>query len=287
MVRRLDVSRPLELGEHLHPDRRDAGGDRDALLDDQVGERLAGQVGAGHHEVGSARHGGVGEPPRVGVEHRHDGQDAIRLPRRQRVGQEHAHRVQERAAVAVHDALGVPGGAARVAHARSRVLVDPLELGRLGSSEQRLVVEGVVARQVEVRRIGSGPVVHHHEVLDPLERRQQRGQQAEQRTVDEDDLVVGVVDDVRQLLREQTDVQGVQHPAGARSGEVELEVPGGVPGERRNARRRRRSRGCRARHRGDGSAPPSRRRSCGYVCRPRRSRSPCGRKAVPPDRTGG
>ena len=66
----------------------------------------------------------------------------------------------------------------------------------------------------------------------PLERRQQRRQQAEQRAVDEDHLVVGVVDDVRQLLGEQPDVQRVQHTPGARRGEVQLEVAGGVPGER-------------------------------------------------------
>ena len=75
-------------------------------------------------------------------------------------------------------------------------------------------------------------VVHQHEVAHPLERRQQRGQQGEQRAVDEDHLVVGVVDDVRELLGEEPDVQRVQHPPGARGGEVQLEVAGRVPGER-------------------------------------------------------
>ena len=63
---------------------------------------------------------------------------------------------------------------------------------------------------------------------------QQRRQQRQQRAVDEDDLVVGVVDDVRQLLGKEADVQRVQHPPGARRGEVQLEVAGGVPGERRH-----------------------------------------------------
>ena len=71
-------------------------------------------------------------------------------------------------------------------------------------------------------------------MAQPLERRQQRRQEREQRAVDEDHLVVGVVDDVRELLGEQADVQRVQHPAGARRGEVQLEVAGGVPGERRH-----------------------------------------------------
>ena len=70
---------------------------------------------------------------------------------------------------------------------------------------------------------------------DPLERRQQRREQAEQRAVDEDHLVVGVVDDVGELLGEQPDVQRVQHAPGARRGEVQLEVAGRVPRERRHA----------------------------------------------------
>ena len=69
---------------------------------------------------------------------------------------------------------------------------------------------------------------------EPLERRQQRGQQGEQRAVDEDHLVVGVVDDVGELLGEQPDVERVQDTPGARRGEVQLEVAGGVPRERRH-----------------------------------------------------
>src|SRR3546814_515079 len=60
----------------------------------------------------------------------------------------------------------------------------------------------------------------------------ERHQQAEQRPVDEDHLVLGVVGDVGELLREQADVEGVQHPPGAGGGEVELEVAGRVPRER-------------------------------------------------------
>ena len=74
-------------------------------------------------------------------------------------------------------------------------------------------------------------VVHHDDVADGLELVDERPEQADQRPVDEDHLVLGVVDDVDELLGEQPDVQRVQHPAGARDGEVELEVAGRVPGE--------------------------------------------------------
>ena len=57
------------------------------------------------------------------------------------------------------------------------------------------------------------------------------GQEPSQRLVDEDDLVLGVVDDVDELLRGQPEVEGMQHPAGAGRGEVEFQVAGGVPRE--------------------------------------------------------
>jgi hypothetical protein len=80
--------------------------------------------------------------------------------------------------------------------------------------------------------LGRGAVVHHDHVPDRVERAGQLPERAEQRAVDEHHVVLGVVDDERQLLREQPDVQRVQDPAGARGGPVEREVVGGVPGER-------------------------------------------------------
>ena len=48
---------------------------------------------------------------------------------------------------------------------------------------------------------------------DGLHLRQVRGEQADQRVVDDDDLVLGVVGDVDELLGEQPDVERVQHRA--------------------------------------------------------------------------
>ncbi len=105
-----------------------------------------------------------------------------------------------------------------------------MEVDRRRGGEQLLVIEdaGIVG-DVAL------PVVHHHEVLDRLERRHQWPEQSEERAVDEDDLVLGVVDDVGELLGEQADVQRVQDPSGAGCGEVQLEVARGVPTERRDA----------------------------------------------------
>ena len=78
-------------------------------------------------------------------------------------------------------------------------------------------------------------VVHHDDVLDGLEAVDQRPEELQQRAIDEDDLVLGMVGDVDDVVREQPDIQGVQDAPAARCREVELEVARGVPGERPDA----------------------------------------------------
>ena len=203
---------------------------RDPLRLDELGKALGRQVRARHDQVGPAGHGRMGEPPGVGVEHRHDGQHPVLLDRPEAPRREHAVRVQERRPVAVHDALGVAGRAARVAHGRRLVLVRDVEVDGLGAGDQLLVVVDLLAGGW----VGdlAGAVVHDHEMANRLEGVEQRPHQLGQRAVDEDHLVLRVVGHVRQLVREQTDVEGVEHPVGARCREVELEVPGCVPAER-------------------------------------------------------
>ena len=138
-----------------------------------------------------------GRDPRVGVEHRHDGRDAIRLPRPEGVGQEHAHRVQERAAVAVHDTLGVARWCRSCSTCSPPCSRRPARTHRLGCLSSVSWSRGS-CRQVEGRR--SGPAPRPHPRCFTRQTSAATGQQAEQRMVDEDDLVVGVVDDVRELL---------------------------------------------------------------------------------------
>nr|WP_255280189.1 hypothetical protein [Actinomadura madurae] len=56
----------------------------------------------------------------------------------------------------------------------------------------------------------------------------------QQRTIDEDHIVGGVLDDVADLLAEQPVIDGVQDPAGARHGQIQLDMPLAVPPERSN-----------------------------------------------------
>ena len=82
--------------------------------------------------------------------------------------------------------------------------------------------------------VGAGRpgVVHHDHVADGLERLQEREQQRSERSVAEDDLVLRVVRDVRNLLGEKADIERVQHAAGAGRREAELEMTRRVPPER-------------------------------------------------------
>ena len=149
------------------------------------------------------------------------------------VGDQRAHRVQDRRAVRVDDALRVAGGAARVTHRGGLVLVlDHRELRPARRPPAAPRSRARAGRRGSPRRHA---VVHHDHVLDRLEAVDQRPEDLQQRAVDEDDLVLGVVGDVDDVVREQADVERVQDAAAARRGEVELEVAGGVPGERADA----------------------------------------------------
>src|SRR3712207_8325135 len=119
------------------------------------------------------------DAPGVGVEHRHDRHRDVLDAQAEGVGCHHAHGVQERRAVRVDDALGVAGGAARVAHVGGRVLVRDAELDRLGVGEERLVVEDPRV----VGDLAATAVVHDHDVPDGLHRVDERPQQGEHRAV--------------------------------------------------------------------------------------------------------
>ena len=146
-----------------------------------------------------------------------------------RVGHRRGQAVEDVRPVRVEDALRVAGRPARVAEAGGLALVQlgPVEARLLGG--QQLLVAQHVRQRARIA------VAVHDEVLDVLELVRQRREQRDQRVVDDDHLVARVVDDVDELLREQPDVQRVQHGAHVRHREVHLEVLLRVPHERRDA----------------------------------------------------
>src|SRR3546814_7568388 len=102
----------------------------------------------------------------VGVEHGHHGQDAIGFGDAQPTSRHGPEGVQEGRAVRVHHALGVPGGAGRVAHARRTSFVPDVERHGVGGGQQVLVVvdAGAVGAVVAGDLVGR-TVVHDHQVL--------------------------------------------------------------------------------------------------------------------------
>ena len=99
--------------------------------------------------------------------------------------------------MAVDHALGVAGGAARVTHGRGRALVEvgPVEAGLLGGEQLLVGRASPPAPTVS-------PSPHHDDVSTVVSSSRDRGQQRDQRGVDDDHPVLGVVDHVGQLVGE-------------------------------------------------------------------------------------
>ena len=171
----------------------------------------------------------MGQTPGVGVEHGNHRKDHIPLVDSQGVRHHHPEGVQHHRPVGVDDPLGVPGGSRRVHHRAGPVLLEGGPVDRRGGTQQVLVVVDLLRDGVAVRCRGA--IVHEHHVADRLEGLHEWPDEAGHRVVEEDHLVLAVIHDVGELLGEQPQIEGVGHPAGARRGEVELQMAGRVPGE--------------------------------------------------------
>ena len=129
--------------------------------------------------------------------------------------------------MAVEHALGLAGRSRCVAKPGGRLFIELGELGALGLVREQLFV---VVRGLGMAG-GSGP----RSSITTYPRRGQLalhlGDGARDRLVQEDEPVVGVIDDVDDLVARQADVDRVQDRPDRRHGEVELEVPMVVPGK--------------------------------------------------------
>jgi hypothetical protein len=140
---------------------------------------------------------------------------------------------QHAGAVGVHHALGIAGGARRVADRRRAALVELWPDVLLGAVRQQiLVAEERAERRARRHR---GPPGHQH--VAP-HRRESRGELFGERQggrVDEQPGVLGMIDDVGDLVGVQARVDRVQDGAGAGDAVEQLEVPVRVPGQRADA----------------------------------------------------
>ena len=132
----------------------------------------------------------------------------------------------------VHNALGVAGCAAGVTHRGCSAFgnVGPrIRPGRLGL--QQLLVLDELARDLDAGRWRTD----HDDMANAGNEGEDGEQCGEQKSLADDDLVVGVVDDPGKLLCVQTKVQRVQHRSHRRNGEVRLFMCLDVEHQRRDS----------------------------------------------------
>ena len=132
----------------------------------------------------------------------------------------------------VDDALRVAGGAGGVAQAGGRVLVE----GRPAEILVRLGEPFLVGRRIaQARRRHVGGVGQDDEPLDGGKARRQLLDERHEGQVEEQQPVLGVVHDVDDLVLEEPRIDRVVDRADAGDAVPGLEMPPGVPGQRRDA----------------------------------------------------
>ena len=222
----------LEQRPHPLPDGRHPGRQGDRLRHDEIEQLLGGHEAVRHHLLGPEHGRGERKPPAHHVEHRCDCERAVGAGEVQDVRHRHAHGVEVGRAVGVHHPLRVAGGAARVAQAERGVLIElrPCEV-RAESVEEGFVVDRV--RQGGLPRLRSR-LAAYHVALDRGEIAGESFEEGREVRVEEHDTVAGVVDDVPEILRPQSDIQGVQDRSHRWDRVVELEVAPAVPHEGRD-----------------------------------------------------
>ncbi len=218
------------LQQHL-PHGRHGGGERHALGLDQFVHRGAVELLARHHHLAAHRRAGERQPPGVGVEHRHHRQHHVAGRQPHHVMLQRDQRVQEVGAVRVEHALRVAGRAGGVAETGRRLLVEPAPFAVFAV----LLDQGLETERAVQADAGHVALVGHHDhrldalhVGAPFDDGRQEGK------VGEEDLILGVADDVAELVGEQPRVQRVAHRADPHDRVPGLHVAAGVPGQRRD-----------------------------------------------------
>ncbi len=135
--------------------------------------------------------------------------------------------MQHHGAVRIEYALGIAGGARRVAQEGAKVLVQ----ARPGDVRAFARQQGFIAQRADRARSRALFVRQHDEGLHRRQLRREALDHGEEVAVEQEDGAFGVVDRVDDLLVEQAGVGGVQNRADPRHGVEQLEMPVGVPGK--------------------------------------------------------
>ena len=218
-------ARRVHMRKHRDPHRRHPGAMRDALAMHQVAQHRR-VVGRRKHQLRPHRRCGEGDAPAVGMEHRHDRQDHAAVRHVEHVGLNLGDRVDDVRAMLVQHSLGIAGCPAGVAQPDRIALVEvhPFEAAILG-------VDQVTVRQIAVlrRRIEQDEMLDRRQLAaQPLDDRQEH-------RVEQQHAVLGMVDDIDQLLVEQPRVHRMQHAAQARAAVPADQMMAVVHRQRRDA----------------------------------------------------
>ena len=184
-----------------------------------------------------ADHGcAIGQTPSAGVVHRRGRQHAIDRANAEHLGGIASVGMQHRRAVAVEHAFRAPSGARGVAKRARRVFVElrpGIVLVRLG--QQRLITIKTHARR-ECDILHAGRVGQEHDSANAgTHRRRDLGKQRGKGSIREENAILRVGHDERDVLRRQARVHRMADRAHAGDAIIEFEVTEIVPGERRHA----------------------------------------------------
>ena len=218
----------LQVLQQHQPDRRHGRGDGDPLPVEQLVDRGAVQLRAGHDQRRPDHRRDEGERPGIGMEHRHHRHEPIVAGEAEHVGDAAGQCMQHVGAVGIDHALRVAGRAGGVAHAGGGVLVEVAPGEIVVRREPLLIGLNFERRRRHVRGVGQHdhPLDRRDAVADLLHDRQEA-------RVDEEQPVLGIVDDPGDLLGEEARIDGVVDGAEAEQAVPDLHVAPMVPGERR------------------------------------------------------
>ena len=212
------------------PHRGHAGRKRHALGLEQLVQRLAVQCRAGQHELCAGQQRGIRQAPCVHMEHRHDGQHHVGRAHVQDVRHGGCVGMQDSRPVRIQRPFRIARRARRVAQRCRRTFVEfgPGVVG--GYRIQQVFVAQQIGDAACGRHVRA--IRHQHERLHRRAARRDRLDQRQEGQVEEQQPVLRVVDDVRDLVRMQARIDRVQHGAGTGDGVIQLQVPVAVPGQR-------------------------------------------------------
>ncbi len=211
----------LRAGQHHVQQSRHAVREGDLFLSEQPHQQF-GRIATRIHLLHAEHRGDVRKTPGVHVEHwRYRHVDVATMEASLRgIGAErggHRQRVQHELPMREVHAFRQSRGAGRVERRGADVLVEVREREVRRAGRQQFLV---LARQLQCRRRSFVVVREQDDGAGPLDAILDAFQQWQEVSVHQQDVILGVIDRVKDLLGRQPHIHHVQHGAHARNGEI-------------------------------------------------------------------